>query len=122
METKAPVNPVIQVGDTLYFGGIPATNNEGVLLGDDLKTQFEVIIKKITSYLNICQMDLGNLAFVTVYLTNLINYEKLNQIYRELIPQPYPARKVIITPLALPGSLIEISGIASKKPKQIINL
>ena len=118
-----PVSPAVRVGNTVYFGGIPPIDPENRLLcKNDLQGQVRVCVEKIATYLKKTSMGLENLVFVTIYLTDIKLFQQLNQIYSQLMPEPYPARKVIQTPLALEGMLVEISGIASTEKKEILKL
>ena len=56
---------------------------------------------------------LADVFKVTVYLTDLADWERFNTVYRETFSPPYPARTAVQTGL-LPGFQVEIEMWASK--------
>jgi len=50
----------------------------------------------------------------TVFLTDVDNYAKMNEVYRSYFPKDLPARSTVITGLALPELLLEGECIAYK--------
>ncbi len=89
----------------------------GLCPGDavPLKSSFEDQVLQIIKNLQaVCQAsggDLTDIVKLTVYLTDMINYKKLNEIMVENWPQPYPARALVAV-TALPGeALVEFDGI-----------
>ena len=117
----APNNPAVKCGDTVYFGGIaPVDANNVVVAKNDVEKQVEVILQRIEGYLKKADMTLENLAFVTVYLSDISLYQKMNEVYQAIMPKPYPARKVIQAPMVLEGMVVEMTAVASKQPKEIL--
>ena len=59
-------------------------------------------------------LTLYQLVQVTVYLTNIDNYEVFNEVYAARVPEPYPARAVVQVD-ALPGDArVEIQATARR--------
>ena len=60
-------------------------------------------------------LKLNHVVMVTVYLTDMDRYDEFNDIYAEIMPQPYPARACVEVS-ALPGDrLVEVVAIASRR-------
>jgi 2-iminobutanoate/2-iminopropanoate deaminase len=59
-------------------------------------------------------LTLYQLVQVTVYLTDIDNYEAFNEVYAARVPEPYPARAVVQVD-ALPGDArVEIQATARR--------
>ena len=56
--------------------------------------------------------SLDKLVKTTVFLSDLRTFEAMNEVYRELIPEPRPGRSTVEARLARPEILVEIEGIA----------
>jgi enamine deaminase RidA (YjgF/YER057c/UK114 family) len=113
-----PNSPLIQCGETIYLGGTPPLDDKGTLVGPgDVGAQTKAIVRRMEALLGQHGCELGNIAFMTVYLSSMDDYEAMNAAYTECLPSPYPARKVVQTPLTLEGMRVEMTAIASTLPR-----
>jgi enamine deaminase RidA (YjgF/YER057c/UK114 family) len=56
-------------------------------------------------------LGLGDAVRMTVYLTDLAHFAKVNDIMAQYVPQPYPARAAIGVASLPRGALVEIDAI-----------
>jgi reactive intermediate/imine deaminase len=56
-------------------------------------------------------LSLGHSVRMTVYLTDLAYFAKVNEIMGEYVPQPYPARAAVGVASLPRGALVEIDAI-----------
>jgi 2-iminobutanoate/2-iminopropanoate deaminase len=109
-----PYSQAIQVGDTLYISGqIPLDPQTGNLIQGNIKTQTNQIFKNIEQIIKAANKEasLQNIIKLTVFLTNLNDFKDVNEIFQELLSEPYPARSTVQV-AALPKSAqIEIETI-----------
>jgi 2-iminobutanoate/2-iminopropanoate deaminase len=113
----APYTPAVMANGTLYISGqIPRVPETGVLIQGDIKKATEQCMKNIGVLLKEYKLDFEDLVMVNIYMTDMDNYQKINEVYRTFFPhQKFPARAAIqIGRLPLDAE-IEISGIAVKK-------
>jgi 2-iminobutanoate/2-iminopropanoate deaminase len=116
-----PANVAVLCGDTLYFGGVaPVDDNGDVVAKGNVTAQTVRILDRMEAYLNKAGMTLHRLAFVTVYLPSLDFYAQMNEAYARRMPQPYPARKLVVTQLARDGMVVEMSGVATSVAKVVL--
>lgn len=116
-----PANVAVLSGDALYFGGVAPVDEAGqVVARGDVAAQTERIVERMQSYLAKAGMTLDNLVFVTVYLPSLTHYAAMNEAYARRMPAPFPARKLIVTPLTLDGMVVEMSGVARQGAKRVL--
>ena len=58
--------------------------------------------------------QMTDIVSVTVYVTDLNDVEKMNEVYKKLMPDPKPARATVQVAGLIGGAKIEISAIAVK--------
>ncbi len=56
-----------------------------------------------------------DLVNVTVFITDLNDVPKMNEVYKRLVPSPKPARATVQVAGLIGGAKIEISAIAVKQ-------
>jgi len=113
--TKAPnaAGPYSQgiIADKFVFvAGQAGKNPDTKLLGSDIKEQTRQTIKNIESILEEAGSSLENLVRVEVYLSDMKNFAEMNEVYKEMIPSPFPTRTTV--GVNLNGLLVEITAMA----------
>jgi 2-iminobutanoate/2-iminopropanoate deaminase len=58
---------------------------------------------------------MADIVSVTVYLSDLNDVPKMNEVYTKLIPDPKPARVALQVAGLIGGAKVEISAIAVKR-------
>jgi 2-iminobutanoate/2-iminopropanoate deaminase len=109
-----PVSAYAWAGDTLYVGGIISIEDDILLFPGDFKGQFTWVIGRLSKILAANSLDLSDVVMITVYLTDMTNFNILNMYYSQQMPQPWPPRKVIETKLTREGALVELVVVASR--------
>jgi len=116
-----PNNPAIVAGDTIYCGGLAPIDLSGRLLGSgDIALQTRAVLERMRQLLQAESCGLERACFVTVYLAHQKDYPAMNEAYAALMPQPYPARKVVVAPMFREGVLVEMTIIASRQLKRVV--
>ncbi len=85
---------------------------KGNLSGDSIEEQTRRCIENIRNILISAGADLSSVVKTTVYLKNLSDFSKVNQVYESLFSRPYPARACVEVKDLPKGALIEIDAIA----------
>lgn len=100
---------------TVYVSGqLPVNPATGQFAGDDIEVQTKQSIENIRAILEEAGMDLRDVVKTTVYLTDIADFGRMNEVYGSYFQQPYPARCAFQV-VALPkGALIEIDAVAEK--------
>ena len=73
------------------------------------------VIKNIESILNKSGSKLSDIVKITVYLTDLSLFQKLNEVFQDFFKENYPARSVIEVSALPMKARIEMEAIALKK-------
>jgi 2-iminobutanoate/2-iminopropanoate deaminase len=111
-KNEMPISEAVRCGEFLFLSGIPPMEAGKVVAPGDAAAQAECVIKRMESVLAQHGMNLGNLAYVQVFLRTMDDVERFNEAYARRMPRPYPARKVITTDFSSRDVRVEISAIA----------
>jgi len=111
-----PYSHAIESGKVIYLSGqTPIDSNTGKLVEGDIVAQTEQCFINLFNVLAAAGLTSDNVVKVNVFLTDMDDFNQMNQVYSEKFLQPYPARTTIGV-AALPlGARIEIELIARKK-------
>lgn len=102
-------------GNTLYVAGQQGPDANGKVTGTDIAFQTESTIKAIEKIVKEAGFQMTDIVSVTVYVTDLNDVPKMNEVYKKLMPDPKPARATVQVAGLIGGAKIEISCIAVKK-------
>jgi aminoacrylate peracid reductase len=109
----APYSPGAKAGNAVYVSGTLALDSEGKLVGaGDIKAQTRQVLETIKSVLEAAGGSLKDVTFNHIFLTDMITYADMNEVYREYFPTNPPARYCIRADLVKPEFLVEIASIA----------
>jgi len=101
-------------GLVLFSGQIPVDSKTGKLVEGDVKAQTEQVFKNIFNLLESAGLTADDVQKVNVFLTDMNDFQAMNEVYKDKFNKPYPARSTLGV-AALPlGSKVEIEIIAKK--------
>ncbi|MGE9985671.1 RidA family protein [Desulfovibrio sp. SGI.169] len=117
--SKAPaaVGPYSQAiratGDMLFLSGqVPLDPATGKLAEGGIEEQTAQSCKNLAAVLESQGLSLDNVVKTTVFITDISNFPKVNEVYRQFFKTPCPARSCVeISGLPL-GAQVEIEAIA----------
>lgn len=101
-------------GNTLYVAGQQGPDAQGNVTGTDITLQTTNAIAAVRKVVEHAGFKMSDLVSVTVYVTDLNDVPKMNEIYNKLMPNPKPARATVQVAGLIGGAKIEISAIAVK--------
>jgi 2-iminobutanoate/2-iminopropanoate deaminase len=97
-------------GFVFVSGQVPRDPRTGALIGDDVESQTRQVLRNLQTVLESAGASLSDLVAVTVYLQDIGDWGRFNDVYKEVMPKPYPTRTALGANLH--GFLVEISGVA----------
>lgn len=111
--TNRPYSSGIQFGQLLFVSGQVAHDPEtGKVVEGPFPNQVRRCLENVKMVLEAAGSSLDRVLKVTVFLTDIANFQAMNDVYRTFFPSDPPARTTIAVK-ALPGdSPIEIECIA----------
>ena len=110
-----PFSDGIVVGDTLYVAGQEGTDESNKLAAGGIGPETTATLENIQKVLKAAGFELKDVVSVTVYLADIHEFPDMNKIYKNVMPDPKPARATIQAAALVNNARIEISAIAVKQ-------
>jgi reactive intermediate/imine deaminase len=102
----------VRAGDTVYLSGqIPLEPKSMKLVEGGIEQQVRRVFDNLRAVCREAGGDFDRVARVTVYLTDLANFAKVNEIMAAYFNEPYPARAAIGVASLPRGAEVEIDAI-----------
>ena len=109
-----PYSQAIRIGDFLYTSGQIALDPEsGMFLSGEIEEETEQTLKNISAILQADGLNLENVIKTTVYLSDLDDFARMNQVYEKYFSQNKPARACVQVAALPKGAKVEIDAIAT---------
>lgn len=107
-----PYSPAIKIGNFLFISGQIGIDPKTGNLKETLEEQTEQALKNLEEILKSAGLSLDNVVKTTIFLINMDDFQKVNEIYSKFFKEPYPARSTIAVKSLPRNALIEIEAIA----------
>jgi 2-iminobutanoate/2-iminopropanoate deaminase len=109
-----PYSQGIKYGDVYYFSGQIGLIPETMELEKDFKTQLSRTLKNIEGLLKSEGLTTDHIIKTTIFLTDMSNFPKVNELYEHFFSKPFPARSCVEVSKLPKEALIEIEVIATQ--------
>ncbi|MEG9437710.1 RidA family protein [Edaphobacter sp. HDX4] len=109
-----PFSDGFVAGKTLYVAGQQGPDANGKVTGTDITEQTTNAIAAVKKVVEKAGFKMSDLVSVTVYVTDLDDVKKMNEVYIKDMPDPKPARATVQVAGLIGGAKIEIAAIAVK--------
>ncbi|HCG3542901.1 TPA: RidA family protein, partial [Acinetobacter baumannii] len=97
----------ILVGNTLYLSGQIGLDPYSMELVDGIEAQIRRVFDNLKAVCEAAGGTLADIAKLNIFLTDLSNFQLVNQIMGEYFAQPYPARAALGVASLPKGALVE---------------
>ena len=102
----------VRAGDTVYLSGqIPLDPSTMQMVEGGFEAQVKRVLDNLRAVCRAAGGDFDRVARVTVYLTDLANFAKVNEAMAACFAEPYPARAAIGVASLPRGALVEIDAV-----------
>jgi reactive intermediate/imine deaminase len=102
----------VRVGDTVYVSGqIPLDPATGQLVTGDIEAEIRRVFENLKAIVTAAEGTFADVAKVTVFLTDLSHFGKVNEIMATYFSEPYPARAAVGVAALPRGARVEIECI-----------
>ena len=109
-----PYSQAVSVAGAVYLSGqIPLDPKTMTLVEGGFEEQARQVLMNLSALANASGGSLGQAVKLTVYVTDLANFDLLNKLMEEFIPQPFPARAAVQVSALPKGAMVEIDAILS---------
>ena len=83
------------------------------IISGDIDSQINQVLDNLTAILEAAGSSIDNVLKFTVFLTDLENFGRVNEIMADRLTAPYPARAAIQVSALPKGAKVEIDAIAT---------
>ena len=98
-------------GSTVYLSGQIGLDPTSMQMAEGVEAQAHRVFRNLSAVAAAAGLSLEHSVRMTVYLTDLAHFARVNEIMAQYVREPYPAR-VAVGVAGLPrGALIEIDAI-----------
>ena len=101
----SPLSPGIRAGDRLYLSGMVPPGPDR---SEDPKEQTRAVLGRLAEALEFAGLGFADVVDATVFLEDMRDYAAMNEVYREVVGGPPPARATVEAQLMGPGIKVEI--------------
>jgi 2-iminobutanoate/2-iminopropanoate deaminase len=108
-----PYSQAIRIGEFLYTSGQIALNPENMeMMNGAIEEETEWVLKNLEAILKADGISLAHVIKTTVYLTDLGEFSRVNQVYEKFFGKTKPARACVQVAALPKGAKVEIDAIA----------
>jgi 2-iminobutanoate/2-iminopropanoate deaminase len=103
---------VISHGLAFLSGQIPLDPATGQLIEGDIAAQTERVLENLRAVLEACNSSLGKVVKTTVYLKDMAEFPKMNEVFGRFFTETRPARSTVEAARLPRDARVEIDAIA----------
>ncbi len=103
----------IRAGNTLYLSGQIGLDPATMQLVEGIEAQIHRVFRNMQAVATAAGASLDDAVKLTVFLTDLAHFAKLNEIMSQYLKPPFPARSALGVSQLPRGALVEIEAILS---------
>ena len=108
-----PYSQAVRSGNFLFCSGqIPLDPQSGQVVSGDIATQTRRVLDNITAVLKAEDLAFENIVKTTIFLTDLGDFQTVNEVYGSYFKQQPPARSTVQVAALPKGAKVEIEAIA----------
>lgn len=101
----------VRCGDTIYLSGQIGLDPVTMQLAEGIEAQAKRVFDNLKAVAEAAGASLDDAAKLTIYLTDLAHFAKVNEIMAAYFKQPYPARAAIGVAALPRAALVEADAI-----------
>lgn len=107
-----PYTPIVRGGDLLFTAGQVGITADGLVEGG-LEAELRQVFVNLRSVLSSAGASLADVVKTTVFLVDMGDYAKMNEIYMQEFGDHRPARSAVAVAELPIGARVEIEAIAT---------
>jgi reactive intermediate/imine deaminase len=110
-EAIGTYSQAVAAGDTIYFSGQIGLDPQTMEMTEGFEAQTHRVFANLRAVAAASGGTLDDIVKLTVFLIDLANFVKLNEIMAQYFTNPYPARSAVGVSQLPRGALVEIDAI-----------
>ena len=104
----------IRAGSTVYLSGQIGLDPATMQVVEGIDAQIHRVLRNLQAVAAVAGASLDDAVKLTVFLTDLAHFARLNEIMAQYLKPPYPARSAVGVSQLPRGALVEIEAILVK--------
>lgn len=109
-----PYSQAVRTGNTVYVSGqIPLDPASGQLVSGDIEAEIRRVFDNLKAIAQAAGGSLADVVKLSVFLTDLSHFPKINEIMTTYFSEPYPARAAIGVAALPRGARVEMECVLS---------
>lgn len=110
-----PYSQAVEVDGMLFCSGQISINPEtDEIFKGPVEQQAEMVMKNIGAVLKAADMTYANIIKTTIYLTDMNDFAKVNEVYGQYFPSEPPARSCVAVAALPKGVTVEVEVLARR--------
>jgi len=110
-----PYSQAVEAAGLLFISGqLPIDPATGIMAPAEIKAQTEAVIKNLEGILKSQGLALENVLKTTVYMADLSQFARMNEVYGKFFAVNPPARATVEVKALPKAALVEIEAIAAR--------
>ncbi len=110
-----PYSQALNSGNIIFVSGQIPINPETGAMADTIEEQTIQSLKNVENILKAAGLSMKNVIKTSVFLSDLNDFAKVNEIYATFFTSPFPARSCVQVAAIPKGAKVEIECIAIKE-------
>jgi reactive intermediate/imine deaminase len=110
-EAIGTYSQAIRAGNAVYLSGQIGLDPASMQMADGIEGQTHRVFRNLAAVAAAAGMSLDHAVRMTVYLTDLAHFARVNEIMAQYVHEPYPARAAVGVAALPRGALVEIDAI-----------
>src|SRR6186713_1044077 len=108
-----PYSQAVRVGDLLFLSGqVPLDPTTGQLIEGDISAQTRRVMENLGAVLKSAGLSFADVARTTIFLADMNDFAKVNEVYGSYFTEPFPARATVQVARLPKDAHVEIDAIA----------
>ena len=101
----------VRAGSAVYISGQIGLDPATMQLAEGIDGQTHRVLRNLAAVADAAGMSLQDAVRMTVYLTDLAHFARVNEIMAQYVREPYPARAAVGVAGLPRGALVEVDAI-----------
>ena len=111
-----PYSQAVRAGGLLFISGqIPLDPESGEVVNGDVSAQTHRVMRSLGAILEAADAGFDNVVRTTIFLTDLGDFARVNEVYGSYFTAPAPTRATVQVAALPKGASVEIDAIAIKR-------
>jgi reactive intermediate/imine deaminase len=110
-EAIGTYSQAVKAGDSVYLSGQIGLDPGTMQMAEGIDGQTHRVFRNLAAVAAAAGLSLDHAVRMTVYLTDLAHFARVNEIMAQYVREPYPARAAIGVAGLPRGALVEVDAI-----------